>query len=62
MKKSKWEQQAEEARVQLAKAQVAHSRAGMYLTSLLLGEVLRVSEYEKATEIARYRESRKRKK
>lgn len=54
--KSQWEKDMLTAREQLVIAQRAFSRSGLYLTSLLLQEVLRVAEYETATEIARYKE------
>jgi hypothetical protein len=54
--KSKWQVDAEAAIAQLVLTQTAFTRAGLYLTSLLLDDVQRVAEYEMATEIQRNKE------
>jgi hypothetical protein len=59
--KSKWVKDAEAANAKLAETHKAFSRAGLYLTSLLLAEVKRVGEYEMHTEIAKSKEYRKKK-
>lgn len=59
-KKSKWSVEAEYANATLKDVKNAFSRSGLYLTSLLLGEVIRVAEYETATETERYKNRKKR--
>jgi hypothetical protein len=59
-KKSKRQHEADYANATLWDVKLAFSRAGLYLTSSLLEEVIRVAQYETATEIERYKNSRKR--
>jgi hypothetical protein len=61
MSKAKWSVEADYANAVLKDVKLAFSRSGLYVTALLLGEVIRVAEYETSTELARCKVQRRKK-